>query len=119
MTGIGIDILELSRVHAIAYLDRAAEYILVPKEIEEFNQHRDKAEFFTSRFAAKEAVIKAFPTRISPLDFTISKIGVKPTVVFLKPEHARYRALVSISHSLEYVAGFAVVFGPKPLSSRV
>ena len=119
MSGIGVDILEKKRVQNITYLERAAEYVLAPEEIKEFYERPDRVEFFASRFAVKEAVIKAFPAPLSPLDFTISKTGVKPMVVFLNPQHKQYRALVSISHSLEYVVGFAVVFEPGPLSSRV
>src|SRR3989344_3184208 len=110
MTGIGVDIVEIRRVRSVAHLERAAEYILTKEEMKEFYNHPDRVEFFTSRFAAKEAVIKAFPIHLSPLDFSIDKRGVKPVVTFVNPEYRRYRAHISISHSLDYVASFAVVF---------
>ncbi len=119
MAGIGIDIVELRRVRAIEYLERAAEYFLTPEEMKEFHKRSDKVEFFTSRFAVKEAVIKAFPAPISPLEFKISKTGVKPTVAFSNPKHWRYHALISISHSLDYAAGFAVVFDSQRLPRGV
>src|SRR5438067_2358634 len=111
MIGMGVDILKLSRVRGIANLSRAAEYVLTQKELDEFVKRPDKVEFFASRFATKEAVIKAFPMRISPHDFIIEKENKKPVVTLLSDAHKGYRVLVSLSHSQEYVAGFAAVLG--------
>ena len=113
MIGVGVDIIELRRVEAMTNLNRAAEYVLTPEEIKEFYQCPDRIQFFTSRFAAKEAVIKAFPTRLAPHDFSIAKEGEKPVVTFFNPQHGRYPVFLSISHSLDYVASFAVVLEPQ------
>lgn len=102
---VGVDILEISRVKAIRDLPRVAAYILTTEEMEEFNTRVDKELFFASRFAAKEAVIKALPVRVSPQDFRIGKIGEKPEVIFLTPSPCRVS--VSLAHSVEYVVGFA------------
>jgi holo-[acyl-carrier-protein] synthase len=108
--GIGVDIVELSRVKGIRFPERFAEYFLTPSEIESFKKAADPAGFIASRFAAKEAVIKAFPGFMSPHGFEIIKKGVKPEVRFLSPDvSARYIAAISISHSADYAAGFAAV----------
>src|SRR3989338_9060714 len=107
--GIGVDILELSRVAKINDLRRFAEQFLNPDELTAFAASPDPVVFAASRFAAKEAVIKAFPGELRPHDFSIIKEGVKPVVRFSAPLDQKYRALVSISHSTEYVAGYAAV----------
>lgn len=108
--GIGVDILELGRIRRIRHLARFAEYFLTPEEIDIFKKAPDPVSFIASRFAAKEAVIKAFPGVLKPHDFTIGKEGVKPVVRFLAPAaRRRYVAAVSLSHTEDYAAGFATV----------
>jgi phosphopantetheine--protein transferase-like protein len=111
VTGIGVDIIELERVRKIKQLRRFAEYFLLPTEIEAFGASADPIGFIASRFAAKEAVIKAFPGKLKPHEFEIIKAGVKPTVRFVSEKTSvKYRALVSLSHSTRYAAGYATVF---------
>jgi len=108
--GIGIDIVEMKRVRNIRFLHRFAEYFLTPDELITFAASADPIGFIASRFAAKEAVIKAFPGFLRPHDFEIIKEGVKPVVRFLSPAHeSKYRALVSLAHSTDYAAGYAMV----------
>jgi holo-[acyl-carrier-protein] synthase len=110
LAGIGVDIVELERVKQIRFLPRFAEYFLTPNEVENFQKIADPVSFIASRFAAKEAVIKAFPGFIKPHAFEIVKYGVKPEVRFLSPDVDRcYETAVSISHGTEYAAGFAVI----------
>lgn len=108
--GIGIDIVEIERVKNIHLLPRFAEYFLTPTEIEYFKKSSDPTSFIASRFAVKEALIKAFPGTLKPHDFEIRKEGKKPAVGFLPPiKNRRYKAMVSISHSTRYAAGCAIV----------
>ena len=108
--GVGTDIVELDRIRGIRFLERFVEYFLRPREITAFRKYVDPYLFVASRFAAKEAVIKAFPIFLKPHDFEIIKMGKKPLIRFASQENeARYRALVSISHSTEYATGYAVV----------
>lgn len=107
--GIGIDIVETNRIRGIRYLGRFAELFLSPNEVGQFNDRHDKIDFLSSRFAAKEAVIKAFPHTITAADFEILKEGPKPYVRFFNPVHEQYRVHVSLSHSTEYAAGYAMV----------
>ncbi|MGD8569531.1 MAG: holo-ACP synthase [Gammaproteobacteria bacterium] len=62
--GIGTDIVQICRLEdALSrYGQRFAERILAPSEIERFNRYVRPANFLAKRFAAKEAVAKAFGT---------------------------------------------------------
>jgi holo-[acyl-carrier-protein] synthase len=108
--GVGVDIVEISRIKKIRFLDRFAEYFLTGSELALFRTSPDPLRFVASRFAAKEAVIKACPEKISPHEFEIEKNGVRPVVRFLSEKGSRYAALVSLAHSTEYAAGYAAVY---------
>lgn len=64
--GTGIDIIEVERIRASCekFGERFTARILLPSEIEYCFSHRDPAPFVAARFAAKEAVSKAFGTGI-------------------------------------------------------
>ena len=108
--GIGVDIVEISRVRRIRFLDRFAEYFLTPSEQVAFRASLDPLRFIASRFAVKEAVIKACPEALKPHEFEVIKEGVRPAVRFLSDKNLRYDALVSLAHSTEYAAGYATVY---------
>lgn len=110
--GIGIDIIELSRIQDI--LTRQKKFIdrvLTPNErmkFEELSATR-QVEFIAGRFAAKEAYSKANGTGIgeelSFLDIEIDyDSSGKP--FFAKPER---RAHLSITHSRDYAAAQVVI----------
>src|ERR1700723_3784170 len=64
--GIGTDLIEVTRI-AKAYEKfgaRFANRILLPDEIAYCESHRNPAPFLAARFAAKEAISKAFGTGI-------------------------------------------------------
>jgi holo-[acyl-carrier protein] synthase len=62
--GLGVDIAEVDRIrdaiarHGQKFLDR----VFTPAEIAYCNRHRNRAERFAGRFAAKEAAMKALGT---------------------------------------------------------
>ncbi|MDP4162376.1 MAG: holo-ACP synthase [Bacillota bacterium] len=110
--GIGIDIIELSRVEEILSKQKKfADRILTPAEkarFEELNGKR-KIEFLAGRFAAKEAYSKANGTGIgkelSFLDIEIEADAFgKP--FFSKPQG---NAHLSISHSRDYAVAQVVI----------
>jgi holo-[acyl-carrier protein] synthase len=109
LCGIGVDIVEMRRITGIRHVERFSEFFLSPHEQAQLANSVDKAGFIASRFAAKEAVIKAFPHTITAVDFEIRKNGVKPFVHFFNPAHRAYRVHVSLSHSTDYAAGYAQV----------
>ncbi|HON08751.1 MAG TPA: holo-ACP synthase, partial [Verrucomicrobiota bacterium] len=62
--GTGIDIIEVERVAASykRFGDRFLKRILKESEIEYCLSHKNPAQFIAARFAAKEAISKAFGT---------------------------------------------------------
>lgn len=60
--GIGIDIIEVSRVKALVRRKTALNRIFTPAEISYCRRKRYEAESFAARFAAKEAFLKAIGT---------------------------------------------------------
>ena len=120
--GIGVDIAETARVSRLYadYGDRFARRILTAHELAEFNRRQQSASFLATRFAAKEAVAKAFGTGIGEaLGFhsvQIENDGVgKPRLRFLGSACelvARHRignSLVSLSDEKHYVVAMVVL----------
>ena len=64
IVGLGVDIVEIDRLEAaIARRGRAfLERVYTPAEITYCGRHRNQAERFAGRFAAKEAAMKALGT---------------------------------------------------------
>ncbi len=64
--GTGIDIIEVARIRASyeKFGERVPSRILLPAEMAYCMSHKDPAPFIAARFAAKEAVSKAFGTGI-------------------------------------------------------
>ena len=110
LVGVGVDIVERERVQKIRFLSRFAEYFLTPDELASFRKNIDPIAFIASRFALKEATIKAFPGFLKPHDFEIIKNGKKPAIRFCASDtEENYRVFASISHSTEYAAGYALI----------
>jgi holo-[acyl-carrier protein] synthase len=122
--GIGIDIIEVARIAASLekFGHRFGERILSPAEIEYCLAHRRPAPFVAARFAAKEAISKAFGTGIGKhLGWQDMEIAHRPTgepyVIFhgkgktlFESRHAK-NIFVSISHTEAYAAVTAVLEG--------
>ena len=64
IVGLGVDVAEITRIEAaMARYGRAfIERIFTPSEIVYCERHRNRAERFAGRFAAKEAAMKALGT---------------------------------------------------------
>jgi holo-[acyl-carrier protein] synthase len=120
--GIGIDIIEVARVQASyeKFGDRFLNRILHPIEIAYCLSHNKPAPFLAARFAAKEAISKAFGTGMgAQLGWQDMEVGRResgePFVIFheaghklLKERHAR-AVLISVSHTQNYAAAVAVL----------
>ncbi|MBV7508721.1 holo-ACP synthase [Bacillus sp. sid0103] len=110
--GIGIDIIELSRIQDILLRQKKfVDRVLTPTERKKFEElpAARKVEFFAGRFAAKEAYSKANGTGIgaelSFLDIEIDNDSTgKPFIA--KPET---RAHLSISHSRDYAVAQVMI----------
>ena len=122
--GTGIDIIEVARVQGSVerFGDRFLKRVLLPDEIAYCQQHRVPAPFIAARFAAKEAISKAFGTGIgSHLSWQDMEIRRKesgePYVVLhgggpkLFAERGARQLLISLSHTANYAAAVAVLEG--------
>ena len=122
--GLGIDIIEVARI-ASSYKKFGARFldrILLPDETAYCLTHKNPAPFLAARFAAKEAISKAFGTGIGAAlgwqDMEIRrKESGEPFVVLhgngeklFKSRQAK-QLLISISHTENYAAVVAVLEG--------
>ena len=122
--GTGIDIIEVTRIAASfeKFGDRFVNRILLPEEIAYCLSHRRPAPFLAARFAAKEAISKAFGTGIGAhlgwQDMEIRrKESGEPFVILhgkgkiLYEARAAKQLHVSLSHTENYAAATAVLEG--------
>jgi phosphopantetheine--protein transferase-like protein len=109
MKGIGIDIESVGRFKNIRYFDRFLSFVFTKSELLVIQDEPDKVQYVASRFVVKEAVIKALPEKVTYLDFEVIKKNNKPCIKFVKNNFVDYNILVSLSHSMEVVVGFALV----------
>ena len=120
--GIGIDIIEVARVKASheRFGERFLNRLLLADEIAYCLSHKNPAPFIAARFAAKEAISKAFGTGIgAQLGWRYMEIGRKksgePFVILhgngkklFKSRRAK-NLLISLSHTANYAAAAAVL----------
>jgi holo-[acyl-carrier protein] synthase len=120
--GIGIDITEVARVQSsIERLgDAFLKRILLPDEIAYCQSSKNVAALVAVRFAAKEAISKAFGTgigaKLSWLDMEVRrKESGEPFVVLhgdgqkLLEASGGRRLLISLSHSEHYATAVAIL----------
>lgn len=119
----GVDIIEISRVKRVAekYGDRFFRRIYTPDEV---RYCRNRAPQLASRFAAKEAVMKALGTGTKGVRW-------RDIEIIRKAGHAPYVKLhgtaldigtlmgisdmaLSLSHSQEYAIAFVVAYSKSP-----
>jgi holo-[acyl-carrier protein] synthase len=112
----GVDIVAVSRVARLASEDaRALDEVFTPEELAYCRRRRSSHEHMAARFAAKEAVLKAFGTGIGKrmrwTDVEIAKERSGRPLVRLHGEVAAWaerRGLAGVDVSLSHSAGFAV-----------
>ena len=122
--GTGIDIIEVARVAASVerFGERFLKRILLPDEIAYCQSHSAPAPHIAARFAAKEAISKAFGTGIgSALGWQDMEIERRPSgepivrlhgkAIDLLAARGGHRIHVSLSHTQNYAAAIAVLEG--------
>ena len=123
--GLGIDIIEVARIQASyeRFGERFLKRILHPNEIVYCLSHSAPSPFLAARFAAKEAISKAFGTGIgSQLGWQDMEVGRKesgePFVILhqlgkklLAERNARV-ILISLSHTQQHATAVAILEGP-------
>ncbi len=120
--GIGIDIIEVSRIEASyqKFGERFLNRILHSGEIGYCLSHRAPGPFLAARFAAKEAISKAFGTGIgAQLGWHDMEVGRKASGEPFVILHERGQALLearggrsvwlSLSHTQQHAAAVAVL----------
>lgn len=120
--GTGIDIIEVERIRSAVskFGDRFVQRILRPAEIEYCRLHRDPAPHLAARFAAKEAVSKAFGTgigaQLSWQDMEVQRRESGEPFIVLHDQGQRLlesrgagRVHLSLSHTQHYAAAVAVL----------
>lgn len=116
--GIGVDILEISRIERILSQRRApfCRKVFTEKEILYCSSYAYPASSFAGRFAAKEAIAKALGTGIGKqlrwLEMEILPDAAgKPQIFFSKEAEKRWHrpeVFLSISHCKEYATATAI-----------
>src|ERR1035438_9656851 len=122
--GIGIDIIEVARIQASheRFGERFLNRILLPNEISYCLSYKAPGPFLAARFAAKEAISKAFGTGIgAQLGWRDMEVGRKesgePFVILYEPgqkllkERGARAVLISLSHTQTYATAVAVLDG--------
>ena len=122
LLGIGIDIIEVARIRGSyeKFGERFLNRILHPNEISYCLSHRDPGPFLAARFAAKEAISKAFGTGIgAQLGWQDMEVARKPTGEPFVILHERGQGLlqarggrcvlISLSHTQSHAAAVAVL----------
>ena len=120
--GVGIDIIEVSRIRTSyeKFGERFLNRILHPNEIQYCLSHRQPGPFLAVRFAAKEAISKAFGTGIgAQLSWQDMEVGRResgePYVILHEAGQKLLAArggrvvMLSLSHTQEYAAAVAVL----------
>jgi holo-[acyl-carrier protein] synthase len=122
--GVGIDIIEVGRIRRSyeKFGERFVNRILHPAEIAYCLTHKSPAPFIAARFAAKEAISKAFGTGIGAQlgwqDMEVRrKESGEPYVVLhgggqkLLAERGGRIVLISLSHTEEHATAVAILEG--------
>jgi holo-[acyl-carrier protein] synthase len=111
--GTGIDIVEIKRLEKA--IDRWGEdfltHIFNEEEISYAKDKKFPAQHYAARFAAKEAIYKAFGDRtaLSWKDMTILNDENGKPYCRLKDSNSKNKILISVSHSKNYAVANAII----------
>lgn len=122
--GIGTDIIEISRIRALHQKqgDAFLQKCFTPSEVEYCLRKQNAAESLATRFAAKEAVMKALGSGwgegVAFCNIEVVREGEEAPRIVLHGAAAEFAAArgvrqiqVSVSHCKEYAVAFAVAEG--------
>lgn len=122
--GVGIDLVEVGRIRdSLERLgERFARRILCPAEYEYCFSHTEPSPHVAARFAAKEAVSKAFGTGIGTelgwLDIEVLRLASGSTQVHLHGavaqlmEHRSAKSIhLNLTHTAQYASAVAILEG--------
>jgi len=121
--GIGVDIIQNKRIKASIRNHKFKDRIFSSKELKLSNYSKNKIEFFSKRFAAKEAFAKALGTgfrnnlNFKDIEIMNDKLGKpyyaktkKITTIIRKEFRVKnFNCFLSISDEKEYSTAFAII----------
>jgi len=108
IVGLGLDLVELSRIKVAATNPRFILRILTPAERELANS----TAFLAGRWAAKEAVVKAVGLGLhwQEIEILPDELGIpRVTIHSSKFDCGRLRILISITHERTHAAAVAIL----------
>ncbi len=114
MLNVGVDIVAINRIDSILNSKREVRFldkIFSDKEITESKEKTNKSQYFSGRFAAKEAIKKALSSYDKTTDSSFKSIEVlnsssgKPYVI----SKSNHDINISISHDGNYAVAFCVI----------
>jgi len=111
MKGIGVDIVEISRIKAISKREKFVGKILSEQEKSIYvnlKSEKRQLEYLAGRFAMKEAIYKAAPHICKGKQFTEFSILNDETGAPYLEETMDATFMMTLSHSENYVVAFAV-----------
>ena len=111
MRGIGVDIVEFTRIRQINQQEKFVERILSEEEKKQYNHLKNeqrRIEYLAGRFAAKEAIYKAMPDKRNPGQFYDYSIINDEDGAPKVSSPLESKIMLTISHSENYVVAFAV-----------
>ena len=127
IVGVGIDIVEVARVRSLheRFGDRFLKRLFLPGEIAYCLAYRQPAPHLAARFAAKEAVSKAFGTGIgAQLNWQDMEVGRRESGQPYLVLHGGGQRLLerlgggqvhlSLSHTAEHATAVAVIDSGRP-----
>ncbi len=118
--GIGVDIVEVSRIQKAIeqYGERFLKRVFTESEIQYCESFREKKYLhYAARFAAKEAFSKAIGTGFTD-GFKLNEVGIKnlengkPQIFLLgglKEKYSNFQMYVSLSHSDSYAVATVII----------
>ena len=120
--GIGIDIIEISRMEKALQNEKFAERIFASKERAYcLSRKSQSSASFAARFAAKEAIVKAFGTgmrggswqdiEILPNDDGAPHAKLHGYFAYMATKRKIYNIYISLSHSRQYATAQAILEG--------
>jgi holo-[acyl-carrier protein] synthase len=124
IVGIGVDIVEISRLRATLdrHRDSFLRRVFTPAEQEFCAAHRDPVPHYAVRFAAKEALFKAIGTGwakgVSWIDVEVLRSGAGAPTIVLSGEAKKFAQQlgaqtvhVSLSHAVENAIAVVILEG--------
>jgi len=122
--GIGIDVIEVSRIASAIKRESFLHRVFTEQEIAYCqNRGRGAAASYAARFAGKEAVAKALGTGFSAggikeIEIVNNSEGLPQVVLYggflrLAKEKGVAEIYVSLTHTKEYAAAVAILWGEK------